>query len=355
MAMAGCACKEALETTPVNCWRFGSCTNPQWVCSRLFDLWPLSGGKTRPWSHWKWCLNNGGDEQTEVYWHTYYCLLCTVQNSLKSSDQVTRQPWMLPPFQNIYFEQLPHFVLHVEKFRSWQSLGSGDFNYMLHDIYCTGQKLAFCDRQCGKQSGSFLLNLHLESNKRRKNSHCGSVSEMSALSPPRSCLYQLHCIWSIHNEEGKWQTLLCWWEAVRDEERGRRVLESSKQIKMEMFPLLLNTPVSKLPAGVWGARRGRRGREAGGEDKSRGGGGDVPAVFDRSQGWAVWSDARRGRVAPHKNTHAYRWGKRGWGAARRQSGHGVLGNMSSFDMVQSYMKISLCYQETAGVRKCNAH
>lgn len=40
---------------------------------------------------------------------------------------------------------------------------------------------------------------------------------------------------------------------------GRRVSESSKQIKMEMFPLLLNTPVSKLPAGVWGARRGRRG------------------------------------------------------------------------------------------------
>lgn len=45
-------------------------------------------------------------------------------------------------------------------------------------------------------------------------------------------------------------------------ERGRRVLESSKQIKMEMFPLLLNTPVSKLPAGVWGTRRGRRGRKA---------------------------------------------------------------------------------------------
>lgn len=48
---------------------------------------------------------------------------------------------------------------------------------------------------------------------------------------------------------------------MRKEERGRRVLESSKQIKMEMFPLLLNTPVSKLPAGVWGARRGWRGRK----------------------------------------------------------------------------------------------
>lgn len=38
--------------------------------------------------------------------------------------------------------------------------------------------------------------------------------------------------------------------------RGRRVSESSKQIKMEMFPMLLNTPVSKLPAGVWGAKEG---------------------------------------------------------------------------------------------------
>lgn len=65
-------------------------------------------------------------------------------------------------------------------------------------------------------------------------------------------------------------------------ERGRRrVLESSKQIKMEMFPLLLNTPVSKLPAGVWGAGRGRRGRKA---EERRWRGGDVPAVFDRSQG-----------------------------------------------------------------------
>lgn len=57
---------------------------------------------------------------------------------------------------------------------------------------------------------------------------------------------------------------------------------------MEMFPLLLNTPVSKLPAGVWGAGRGRRGREA--EERIRVGGWrvgvgrDVPAVFDRSQG-----------------------------------------------------------------------
>ncbi len=51
-------------------------------------------------------------------------------------------------------------------------------------------------------------------------------------------------------------------------ERERRVLESSKQIKMEMFPLLLNTPVSKPPAGVWGARRGRRGRKE--EERKRG-------------------------------------------------------------------------------------
>lgn len=69
-------------------------------------------------------------------------------------------------------------------------------------------------------------------------------------------------------------------------ERGRRVLESSKQIKMEMFPLLLTTTVSKLPAGVWGAWRGRRGRKEEERIGIRGerGGGDVPAVFDRSQG-----------------------------------------------------------------------
>lgn len=61
-------------------------------------------------------------------------------------------------------------------------------------------------------------------------------------------------------------------------------MESSKQIKMEMFPLLLNTPVSKLPAGVWGARRGRRGRKEERIGVRQGGGRDVPAVFDRSQG-----------------------------------------------------------------------
>lgn len=58
---------------------------------------------------------------------------------------------------------------------------------------------------------------------------------------------------------------------MRERGRRRRVLESSKQIKMEMFPLLLNTPVSKLPAGVWGAGRGRRGRKA--EERIRVGGG----------------------------------------------------------------------------------
>lgn len=60
----------------------------------------------------------------------------------------------------------------------------------------------------------------------------------------------------------------------------------------------------------------------------------------------MWSDAWRGRVALHK-THTYtcmQAGEEGRGA-RRQSGHGVLGNMSAyFDMVQPYMKISLCYQ-----------
>lgn len=54
----------------------------------------------------------------------------------------------------------------------------------------------------------------------------------------------------------------------------------------------------------------------------------------------------------HRHTHRGGGGERG--AARRQSGHGVLGNMSaSFDTAQPYMKISLCYQETASLRRCN--
>lgn len=40
------------------------------------------------------------------------------------------------------------------------------------------------------------------------------------------------------------------------------------------------------------------------------------------------------------------------GAGRRQTGHGVLGNMSaSFDMVQPNMKISLCYLRGCWVSK----
>lgn len=50
-------------------------------------------------------------------------------------------------------------------------------------------------------------------------------------------------------------------------------------------------------------------------------------------------------------THTDGGGERSY---RKQSGHAVLGNMSaSFDMGRSYMKISLCYQEAAGVRKCS--
>lgn len=58
---------------------------------------------------------------------------------------------------------------------------------------------------------------------------------------------------------------------------GRRVLESSKQIKMEMLPSLLNTPVSKLSAGVWGARRGRRRGVGKGGGKRREEGGRCPS------------------------------------------------------------------------------
>lgn len=52
---------------------------------------------------------------------------------------------------------------------------------MSYDIYYTGQKPVLYDSQCRKQSASFLLNLHLKSNKRRENSHCVSVLENSAL------------------------------------------------------------------------------------------------------------------------------------------------------------------------------
>ena len=57
---------------------------------------------------------------------------------------------------------------------------------------------------------------------------------------------------------------------------------------------------------------------------------------------------------PTTHTHTHTEGRGGGAAARSLSGHGVLGNMSaSFDMVQPYMKISVCYQQTAGVRKYN--
>lgn len=74
------------------------------------------------------------------------------------------------PFQNIYFEQLPHFVFRREKFRSWQQLRRGDFDYMLRDTYCTGQELAFLWQPAQKRERVclFLLNLHLKGNKRRK-------------------------------------------------------------------------------------------------------------------------------------------------------------------------------------------
>lgn len=68
-----------------------------WVCSWLFDLLPFEGANNQTLEPWKWCLNNRRDEQTEVYWHTYYCLQCSVQNSLKSCVQVTRQTWRPPP------------------------------------------------------------------------------------------------------------------------------------------------------------------------------------------------------------------------------------------------------------------
>lgn len=103
MTAEGCACKAARETTPVNCSRFESGNALDWsAVSSLVAVWvmTLEWGTSQSLELWKWCLNNRGDEQTvkkKVYWHTYYCLRCRVQNSLKSSDQVTRRPWTLPP------------------------------------------------------------------------------------------------------------------------------------------------------------------------------------------------------------------------------------------------------------------
>lgn len=164
-----------------------------------------------------------GDEQTGVYWHTYYCLQCTVQNNLKSSDQVTRHPWTpstphlpfhfspLNPFQNIYFEQLPGFVLHVEKFRSWQFAGW----WRTLTIRC----MTFIARDrsspfmTGRVALYFLLNLHLKSNKK------GEKKQSLWIGLRHFCSFHPSQIMSIsitpHVKHTQWrrgmsESLLCW-------------------------------------------------------------------------------------------------------------------------------------------------
>ena len=290
----------------------------------------LEWGTSQTLELWKWCLNNRGDEQTVKKKFTgtpiiVYGAGCktALKAAIRWQGSLERSP---PVFKTFILSNCLTLCSALRSSRADSSSAVETVTICCVTFIAQDRRSHFSDSQCGKQRPSFLLNLRLKGNKRRKSSHRGSVLEISALSPPRSCLYQLHSIWGKHNEEGKWQhTLLCWWEAVRDEGRGRRVLESSKQIKMEMLPLLLNTPVSKLPAGVWGARRGRRGREEEGggrreeeeeEERSREGGRCPSCVWQVSGlSCVVWCSEKEGEGegAPPTHTHTHTHTHRGAG------------------------------------------
>lgn len=99
MTVEGCACKGVRETTPVNCSRFESGLIRLELTGGCLIYDPWVGNQSDPGAvevmsqqQRRWA-----NSKKKVYWHTYYCLRCRVQNSLKSSDQVTRQPWTLPP------------------------------------------------------------------------------------------------------------------------------------------------------------------------------------------------------------------------------------------------------------------
>lgn len=55
------------------------------------DLRPWSEETDTPWSRGSGRRNGTRDEQTEFQQHVYYLLQRELQNSLKSSDQMTRQ------------------------------------------------------------------------------------------------------------------------------------------------------------------------------------------------------------------------------------------------------------------------
>lgn len=160
------------------------------------------------------------------------------------------------PFQNIYFEQLPHFVFRREKFRSWQQLRRGDFDYMLRDTYCTGQELAFLWQPAQKRERVclFLLNLHLKGNKRRKkqSSWMGRTDFCSFPSPITSVSITPRLKRARRRRDTA--VFLCWWEAA--DGRGRRVSEPSKQIKMEMFPFASRHPCIKASSPSLGSKEG---------------------------------------------------------------------------------------------------
>ena len=146
-----------------------------------------------------------------------------------------------------------------------------------------------------------------------------SVSIMQQVKPPRWGREKGRIFYADERQFEMWRG--------RGRKRGgSRILQEDKNGNV---PLLLNSPVSKLPAGVWG-EWGMGGRKA--EERVRvgggggiWGGGDVPAVFDRSQGWAVWSDAQGEREggsgerkecpAPPAHTHTHTKTHRGgqWG------------------------------------------
>lgn len=192
-----------------------------WSSTLLFDWWFLSkccscggGGMRRGWEGRGNDEQHRGHEQTRLYYTpASYCLWCTVQNNPKSSRQVTRLP--APPTP----PPSPPSTQTISKHLFWETAMLcasqwkiqrltvhwlvEDFNYTLHNVHCARQKLTIFD------SDFFLffpLNLKSSGSERRaEGSHCESLLEIPAVSaPPRSCLYQLRCMWSIHNEgEGR--------------------------------------------------------------------------------------------------------------------------------------------------------
>jgi len=217
---------------------------------------------------------------------------------------------------------------------------------MLRDIYSTGQTLASLDSRLRKPGESFfLLNLHLKSNK-RETSHRGSVVEISALSPPRSCRYQLRCVWSIHKGDMAASFMLTRGSSAWGKgEEGLRVFQADTNGNV---PPRCSTPLyqSFLPrSGEQGG--GREVEEGGGEDRRRRGEGEEEEMSQLCL-TALRAELCGLMLPPPLKTHTDRHTQGGGGAV--WSGHNVLGNMSaSFGTVQPHKTISWCYRETARV------